>query len=91
MDVDEYSSEPEHITPKERGSIQDRGSIIKTSQEISSRGDCEEDLAPNLGTILMKTPTSPKRRKEEDLSRLKKTTLQEIESKSYRYFYPKTL
>ncbi|KAF1868277.1 hypothetical protein Lal_00018798 [Lupinus albus] len=45
---------------------------------------CEEDLAPDLDTVLMKTPASPKRRKEEDLSRLKKTKLQEIESKSYR-------
>ncbi|KAF1863121.1 hypothetical protein Lal_00015602 [Lupinus albus] len=58
-----------HIPPKERGSIQDRGAILKTSQEkLSSMllsenytfkkilvfhhqkgGDCEEDLAPNLG------------------------------------------
>ncbi|CAL0313940.1 unnamed protein product [Lupinus luteus] len=75
-----------HLTPKERGSIQDRGSILKTSQDISPSmllseisenyivkkilvchhqkgGDCEEDLAPDLGTVLMKTPTSPKRRK----------------------------
>ncbi|KAF1879723.1 hypothetical protein Lal_00039779 [Lupinus albus] len=35
MDVDEDSSEPEHITPNERGSIQDRESILKTCQEIS--------------------------------------------------------
>ncbi|KAF1885766.1 hypothetical protein Lal_00008504 [Lupinus albus] len=26
----------------------------------SKRGDCEEDLAPNLGTVLMKTPISQK-------------------------------
>ncbi|KAF1879733.1 hypothetical protein Lal_00039746 [Lupinus albus] len=43
----------------------------------SKGGDCEEDLAPHLGTILMKTPVSPKRRKEEYLSRLKNIKLQE--------------
>ncbi|KAF1868198.1 hypothetical protein Lal_00018717 [Lupinus albus] len=111
MDVDEDSSEPEGRkvgrnahNSKRKGSIQDRGSILKTSQEISSSmllsenytfgkilvchhqkgGDCEEGLAHDLDMVLMKTPTSPKRRKEEDLSSLKKTKLQEIESKSYR-------
>ncbi|KAF1883477.1 hypothetical protein Lal_00043659 [Lupinus albus] len=91
MDIDEDRGEKlgevyflyksfKHITPKERGGIQDRGSILKSSQEKSSsmllsenytfkkilvchhqkRGDCEEDLAPDLGTVLMKTPTSQK-------------------------------
>ncbi|KAF1893057.1 hypothetical protein Lal_00044187 [Lupinus albus] len=50
---------------------------------LESEG-CEEDLAPDLGTVLMKTPTSSKIRKEEDLSRLKMTKLQEKESKYYR-------
>ncbi|KAF1894365.1 hypothetical protein Lal_00027124 [Lupinus albus] len=82
MDVDEDSSEPEHITPKERGEYMytHRGSILKTSEDISSSmllsenytfkktlvchhqkgGDCEEDLAPDLGTVLMKTSISQK-------------------------------
>ncbi|KAF1891873.1 hypothetical protein Lal_00016903 [Lupinus albus] len=71
MDVYEDSSEPE-------------GSILKTSQDISSSmllsenytfkktlvchhqkgGDCEEDLAPDLGTVLMKTPISQKEEKK---------------------------
>ncbi|KAF1896131.1 hypothetical protein Lal_00042897 [Lupinus albus] len=74
MDVDEDSSDPVHITPKERGSI------LKTNQDISSSilllenytfkrtlvchhqkgGDCEEDLAPDLDMVLMKTPISQK-------------------------------
>ncbi|KAF1858901.1 hypothetical protein Lal_00043003 [Lupinus albus] len=28
------------------------------------RGDCEEDLAPDFGTILMKTPISQKRERK---------------------------
>ncbi|KAF1879765.1 hypothetical protein Lal_00039709 [Lupinus albus] len=37
-----------------------RGSILKKNQDISSRGDCEEDIAHDLGTVLMKTPISQK-------------------------------
>ncbi|KAF1874258.1 hypothetical protein Lal_00035349 [Lupinus albus] len=40
-------------------------------------GDCEEDLAPDLGTVLMKTPTSPKRRKVRRLKTTKKIKLQD--------------
>ncbi|KAF1866140.1 hypothetical protein Lal_00031444 [Lupinus albus] len=79
MDIDEDIKRGEklgevHITPKERGSI------LKASQEKSSRmllsenytfkkifvchhqkgGDCEEDLAPDLDTVLIRTPTSQK-------------------------------
>ncbi|KAF1858950.1 hypothetical protein Lal_00000770 [Lupinus albus] len=45
---------------KRKGEHTYRGIILKTSHETSSRGDCEEDLAPDLGTVLMKTPTSQK-------------------------------
>ncbi|KAF1888584.1 hypothetical protein Lal_00011358 [Lupinus albus] len=94
MNVDEDSSELEsyiifclgflHITPNERGSIQIRGSILKTNQEyhkvccsqkttlsrrywfvIIKKGEIIKKIfAPNFGTVLMNTPTSPKRRKE---------------------------
>ncbi|KAF1898566.1 hypothetical protein Lal_00023568 [Lupinus albus] len=65
---------------KRKGEHTYRGSILKTSQDISSsmllsekdtfkkilichheKGrDCEEDLAPDLSTVLMKTPISQK-------------------------------
>ncbi|KAF1866039.1 hypothetical protein Lal_00013475 [Lupinus albus] len=81
MNVDEDSYE--HITPNERRSIQNRGIILKTSQDyhkvccsqkitlsrrywfvIIRNGEIVKKIfTPDLGTVLMKTPTSPKRRK----------------------------
>ncbi|KAF1868139.1 hypothetical protein Lal_00018655 [Lupinus albus] len=87
MEVDEDSSEPENLTPNERGSIQDRGSILKTSQDISEKkytvkkilvchhqkGEIVKKIsASDLGTVLMKTPTSPKIRKGRLLMKTKK-------------------
>ncbi|KAF1863122.1 hypothetical protein Lal_00015603 [Lupinus albus] len=96
MDVDEDSSELDYITPKERGSI------LKTSQDISSsmllsenytfkkillchhqkRGDCEEDLAPDRGTGLMKTPTSQKEERKKTYKDYRRQSFKELESKS---------
>ncbi|KAF1879739.1 hypothetical protein Lal_00039752 [Lupinus albus] len=96
MDVDEDSSEPEHITPKETGSI------LKTSQDTPSsmllsenytfkkilvchhqkRGDCEEDLAPDLGTVLMKTTTSQKGERKKTYKDYRRQSFKELESKS---------
>ncbi|KAF1883224.1 hypothetical protein Lal_00030327 [Lupinus albus] len=36
------------------------GGAYSRQIKISSRGDCEEDLAPDLDTVLMKTPISQK-------------------------------
>ncbi|KAF1879843.1 hypothetical protein Lal_00037346 [Lupinus albus] len=51
MDVDEDSSEPD-----QKGEKSWETSVCHHQK----RGDCEEDLAPDLDTILMKTPISQK-------------------------------
>ncbi|KAF1864675.1 hypothetical protein Lal_00031993 [Lupinus albus] len=85
MDVDEDIKRGRKVgsnalNSKRKGEYTYRGSILKTSQDISSSmllsenytfkkilvchhqkgGDCEEYLAPDLGTVLMKTLTSQK-------------------------------
>ncbi|KAF1864460.1 hypothetical protein Lal_00021883 [Lupinus albus] len=78
MDVDEDSSEPEHLTPNERGRNSENYTIKKILVcHHQKGGDCEEDLAPDLGTVLMKTPTLPKRRKGRRLKTTKKIKLQD--------------
>ncbi|KAF1869461.1 hypothetical protein Lal_00022867 [Lupinus albus] len=70
MDLDEDSYEPKHITPNQRGIIQNKGSILKSCRIPQSillsenyivkkilvchhqkGGDCEEDLALDLGMV----------------------------------------
>ncbi|KAF1859113.1 hypothetical protein Lal_00000941 [Lupinus albus] len=67
MDVDEDSSEPEGSILK---TSQDTSSSMLLSENYTFKktlvchhkkgGDCEEDLAPDLGMVLMKTPISQK-------------------------------
>ncbi|KAF1881675.1 hypothetical protein Lal_00032144 [Lupinus albus] len=64
-----------HITPNEMGSILKTKSRISQSMLLSENNTVKKILgeivkkifAPDLGTVLMKTPISPKRRKEEYL------------------------
>ncbi|KAF1869411.1 hypothetical protein Lal_00045274 [Lupinus albus] len=83
-----------HITPKERGIIhayiygehtQDKSRYIikytalrKLHFQEDIGGDCEEDLAPDLDTVLMKTPISQKEER-------KKTDKNTIEDKASRF------
>ncbi|KAF1864778.1 hypothetical protein Lal_00039952 [Lupinus albus] len=53
MDIDEDSSEPEHITPNERESIQNMGIILKTSQKISQSMLLSENYTVNKGEMTL--------------------------------------
>ncbi|KAF1885975.1 hypothetical protein Lal_00032285 [Lupinus albus] len=81
MDLDEESFGPEsHINSKSRGGGEHAQVILKSNNTSQSMllsekytvktilGEIvKEDLAPNLGMVLMKTPTSQKEEKEEYL------------------------
>ncbi|KAF1888209.1 hypothetical protein Lal_00030092 [Lupinus albus] len=71
IEVDEDSSEPDMLLSE---NYTFKKILVCHHQK---GGDCEEDLAPDLGTVLMKTPTSPKRRKGRRLKTTKKIKLQD--------------
>ncbi|KAF1869904.1 hypothetical protein Lal_00017481 [Lupinus albus] len=71
MDVDEESYEPEKL--------HFQATLVCHHQK---GGDCEEDLAPDLGTVLMETPTSQKEERKKTYKDYRRQSFKELESKS---------
>ncbi|KAF1862507.1 hypothetical protein Lal_00024464 [Lupinus albus] len=76
VDVDEDSSEPDML-------LSEKYTFKKTLVcHHQKGGDCEEDLAPDLGTVLMKTPISQKEERKKTYEDYRRLSFTEIESKS---------
>ncbi|KAF1894556.1 hypothetical protein Lal_00009366 [Lupinus albus] len=91
MDAHNYKRKGEHTY---RGSILKTSQDIPSSMLLSEKytfkkilvcnnqkeGDYEEDLAPNLGTVLMKTPTSQKEERKKTYIDCRRQSFKELVS-----------